>query len=133
MSNLTNRSARARFADDIVQNAQRNLDAFKREFERLETARRKLLSEIARVDQAIAETRLNNRAHPNQAWADQPGLVELLGVMLTGRSMTITEATDALLAVGYRSDSKDFKRLVGHRLYSSGRFVRVGPVTFTAR
>ncbi len=61
-------------------------------------------------------------------------LVECLAEALAGKdSVSIAEATEAVLALGYKSRSKDPKVVVKQALYNSDRFTRVARGRFALK
>lgn len=120
-------------SSDPVSRARSALDRAERELARLERAREKLLAEKTRVEQAIRSEHLNQRAHVRRIWTDGAGLGQLLEVLLSEVPMSVSEATEAALAVGYRTGSKNFRRMVACELYCGGRFERVAPGVFRTR
>lgn len=60
-------------------------------------------------------------------------LVDALAKTLKGKTMSVTEAADAVQANGYRTSSTNFRVIVNQTLIGSGRFRRVSRGMYTAK
>jgi hypothetical protein len=63
---------------------------------------------------------------------NETSLVETLAKALAGKTLSVDEATQAVLAAGYRSTSPELRKIVNITLSRSGRFERVGRGRYTA-
>lgn len=60
-------------------------------------------------------------------------LVGALASMLEGKTMSVTQAAEAVQANGYRTNSSHFRTQVNIALIKSGKFKRVGRGQYTAK
>ena len=102
----------------------------------LESKRATLLRELASLEREIrtcavgaAPSRTNAHARNGNRLTLSNALVELL----TGRTMHVTAATEAVQKAGYKSRSKDLRLQVNAELLRSGKFRRVGWGQYTAK
>lgn len=64
---------------------------------------------------------------------NETSLVEALAKALVGKTLSVDEATQAVLAAGYRSASPEFRKIVNITLSRSGRFERIKRGRYTAK
>ena len=105
----------------------------------LERRRDKMLVKLRRLEQQIREfggelpgnsarpARSNGRARNSMTLADA------LGKALKGKTMSVTEAADAVKRAGYRTKSNSFRTQVNIALIKSEMFKRVGRGQYTAK
>jgi hypothetical protein len=60
-------------------------------------------------------------------------LVAALKKLLSGRTMGVTQITDAVQKAGYRTTSRTFRTIVNQTLINSGQFRRVARGQYTAK
>ena len=60
-------------------------------------------------------------------------LVEALGKVLNGSTMSVTEVAEAVQKAGYKTTSPSFRTIVNQTLINSGKFKRVGRGQYTAK
>ncbi len=65
------------------------------------------------------------RGSPGDRARNQMGLVAALAKTLSGKTLSVTAATKAVLAAGYRSASPEFRKIVNITLSRTSRFERV--------
>ena len=64
---------------------------------------------------------------------NETSLVEALVKALSGKTLSVDEATKAVLAAGYRSASPAFRRIVNITLSRNSRFERVARGRYTVK
>lgn len=60
-------------------------------------------------------------------------LVEALQKLLSGRTMSVTEAAEKVQEAGYKTSSSTFRTIVNQTLINSGKFKRVARGQYTAK
>jgi hypothetical protein len=110
----------------------------KAELRRRERTVHRLIRERERVAAVIAEIDTQIDALGNVKVRRRPrnssNLVEALVGVLTGKTMSLGEATDAVQAAGYQSTSPNFRTIVNQTLINKSRmFKRVTRGRYTAR
>ena len=60
-------------------------------------------------------------------------LVEALAKVLSGKTMSVTEVTEAVQRAGYRTSSENFRTIVNQTLIKSDRFKKVSRGQYTAK
>jgi len=111
--------------DELRQREQR-ATALVRRYERLMERAAALRAEIQAAGGAIrgsSDTRARN----------ETSLVEALARALSGKPLSVDEATNAVLAAGYRSASPEFRKIVNITLSRSDRFEQVERGRYTAK
>lgn len=100
--------------------------------------REKLLAKLKTLDEQIrmagGEIRamsgdLGTRKRPK----NETNLVEALAKVLDGKTMSVTEVTQAVQDAGYQTSSSSFRTIVNQTLINSGKFKRVGRGLYTAK
>ncbi len=99
----------------------------------LQKRREKLLKQLAEIDAEIAglggtiSAGRGGRRPRNEA-----KLPDALVKVLTGKTMSVTDAADAVRAAGYITTSPNFRTIVNQALIRDKRFKRVGRGEYTA-
>lgn len=97
--------------------------------------RAKLLEKIRALDTQIAE--LGVSAGGSGVSGGRPrnesSLVEALSGVLKGKTMGVSEVSDAVQKAGYQTTSTNFRTIVNQALIASGKFKRVGRGQYTAK
>lgn len=114
-----------------VSDLQAELNRRRRGVSRLERRREKLMAELADINAQIAEMggtiggsgggRRNNMTLP-----------DALHQVLSGTTMSVTEAADAVRAAGYQSNAANFRTMVNQALLKDKRFKKVARGQYTA-
>jgi hypothetical protein len=60
-------------------------------------------------------------------------LIEALGKVLDGKTMSVTEVSEAVQKAGYKTTSPSFRTIVNQTLINSGKFKRVERGKYTAK
>ncbi|MBX3358630.1 MAG: hypothetical protein KF745_09380 [Phycisphaeraceae bacterium] len=60
-------------------------------------------------------------------------LVESLQKLLTGKTMSVTDATQAVQDAGYKTSAENFRTIVNQTLINSGKFKRVSRGQYTTK
>ena len=104
---------------------------------KLERKRDKILSKLAAVDKQIAREggapgarRGGGRRGGKRGG---PSLVEALRVLLTGKTMSVTEAAEEVQKAGYQTSSPNFRTMVNQSLLKKDIFKRTGRGMYTAK
>ena len=99
----------------------------------LQRRREKLVKQLAEIDAEIAElggTISGGRG--GRRPRNEANLPDALVKVLTGKTMSVTEAADAVRAAGYITTSPNFRTIVNQALIRDKRFKRVGRGEYTA-
>lgn len=130
MANATTRSTRGRKKKRGVLRAQ-STAKLRRELARREQAASQLHDERARIADRIREIDTDIRALGGTRAGAPNGrkgghsLADVLADVMRGKTMSVDEAVQAVLATGYRSKASNFKSIVAQRLSADSRFYRV--------
>lgn len=103
----------------------------------LEAKRAKLLKQIRELDYTIKTL----AGKGNGALSARGGgraknamtLTQALEKVLSNKTMTVTDAADAVKDAGYRTNSNNFRTQVNIALIKSGKFKRVGRGQYTVK
>ncbi len=110
-----------------------------RELKRLETRRAKLITQLEEVETEIASYGgpaaggLTASGRPRKRPKNTMTLEEALARVLKGRTMSVTEVSEAVQEAGYRTSSSTFRTIVNQTLIKSKKFKKVGHGKYTAR
>lgn len=113
-----------------IRRRQRSLGKFERQ-------RSRLLSKLAGLDGKIRE--LGGAIGGGRAGGggrrprNDMTLVETLGKVLNGKTMSVTDAAEAVKRAGYRTNSNNFRTQVNIALIKSGSFKRTGRGQYTSK
>jgi hypothetical protein len=104
---------------------------------KLERKRDKILSKLAAVEKQIAREggALGARRGGGRRGGRRggPSLVEALRVLLTGKTMSVTEAAEEVQKAGYQTTSPNFRTMVNQSLLKKDIFKRTGRGMYTAK
>jgi hypothetical protein len=64
---------------------------------------------------------------------NEMNLVEALGKVLNGKTMSVTEVAEAVQQAGYKTSSSTFRTIVNQTLINSGKFKRIARGQYTAK
>lgn len=64
---------------------------------------------------------------------NERNLVEALAGVLNGKTMSVTDVSEAVQKAGYRTSAANFRTIVNQTLIKSDRFKRVGRGQYTAK
>jgi hypothetical protein len=111
----------------------------------LERARDRLMSKLSKLEGRISDYggavlgALRGRARGAAAGGvrrrpkNDMNLVDSLSKVLKGRTMSVTDVTQAVQDAGYRTSSANFRTIVNQTLINSGRFRKVSRGKYTAK
>lgn len=126
-----------------VADLQREIDRRRKQAGRLMRQRAALLRRLSALDAKIAAAGGGGRGTGPRATGGTDGrsrrfknsmsLVEALTKALTGKTMGVTEAAEAVKKAGYRTASPSFRTIVNQALLASGKFKRVERGLYTAK
>ena len=107
----------------------------------LQRKREKLIRQVEEIDAEIREiggtlgmaapgrTAAGGRKRPR----NDMNLVEALSALLKNKTMSVTEAAEAVQRAGYKTTSASFRTIVNQTLINSGQFKRVSRGQYTAK
>jgi hypothetical protein len=102
----------------------------------LERRRARLLSRLREIDTKIgANGGLNGaggHAGKRTRARNEVNLIDALATMLKGKTMSVTDAAEAVQKAGYRTTSPNFRTMVNAALLNKKRFKRVERGQYTA-
>ena len=107
----------------------------------LQRKREKLIRQVEEIDAEIREIGGTlGMAAPGRAAAggrkrprNDMNLVEALSALLKNKTMSVTEAAEAVQRAGYKTTSASFRTIVNQTLINSGQFKRVSRGQYTAK
>lgn len=83
----------------------------------------------AAVGAAVGRSGRGVRRRPK----NEMNLVQALQKLLSGRTMSVTEAAEKVQEAGYKTSSSTFRTIVNQTLINSGKFKRVARGQYTAK
>jgi hypothetical protein len=97
--------------------------------------RAKLMTKVQALDAQLAELGIaaGGRVSGGTRPRNETNLVEALSTVLKGKTMSVTEVSDAVQQAGYKTTSPNFRTIVNQALIASGKFKRVGRGQYTAK
>ncbi|MBY0310992.1 MAG: hypothetical protein K2W85_02880 [Phycisphaerales bacterium] len=99
--------------------------------------RDRLMGKVRELDQAIAElggiARGGSFVGVRKRPKNDSNLVDALAKVLTGKTMSVTEVSEAVQKAGYMTTSPSFRTIVNQTLINSGKFKRVSRGQYTAK
>jgi len=99
----------------------------------LQKRREKLVQQLAEIDAEIAGIGgLGGGGRGGRRPRNDSNLPEALVGVLTGKTMSVTEAAEAVQKAGYITTSPNFRTIVNQALIRDKRFKRVGRGLYTA-
>jgi hypothetical protein len=108
-----------------------------RSIRKLERRRTSLLTKLGHVDDEIramgGSANGRARAGGGRRPRNEMTLVESLTKVLSGKTMSVTDAAEAVQRAGYRTNSNNFRTQVNIALIKGGKFKRVGRGQYTAK
>ena len=136
--------ARVNLAKIPLADLAREIERRRGQLARLVARRDELNRRIAELEKALApltsgrkkraRRKITKRPVRRRRPRGQKTLVECLAEALAGKeSLSVAEATEAVLALGYKSRAKDPRVVVRQALYSSDRFKRVARGRFALK
>jgi hypothetical protein len=102
---------------------------------RLQRQRARLLARLNALEAQIGQyggngvSRGGGRTRPR----NEMSLEDALAKLLAGKTMSVTEATEAVQRAGYRTGAENFRTIVNQRLISSGKFKKVSRGQYTTK
>jgi hypothetical protein len=104
----------------------------------LERKRDRLLAKVHALNTQIGEFGGATRAMAAAAGGrtrprNEANLVESLQKVLTDKTMSVTEVSEAVQKAGYATTSPNFRTIVNQALIASGKFKRMGRGLYTAK
>jgi vacuolar-type H+-ATPase subunit D/Vma8 len=108
---------------------QRGVDVIVKKRERLVAKLRELDSQISELGGRYGSGGFSVRKRPK----NESNLVEALAGVLNGKTMSVTEVTEAVQKAGYQTTSPSFRTIVNQTLINSGKFKRVSRGQYTAK
>jgi hypothetical protein len=97
--------------------------------------RAKLMEKIHALDARLRELGMaaGGGFSGGQRPRNESYLVEALAAVLKGKTMSVTEVTEAVQTAGYKTTSPNFRTIVNQALIASGKFKRVRRGQYTAK
>lgn len=109
-----------------------------RRLQTLQKRRERLLKEVANVESEIQE--IGGALGPGGVGdgvrrrpRNEMPLDEALAKLLKNRTMSVTEASDAVQQAGYKTTAENFRTIVNQTLINSPKFKRVSRGKYTAK
>ncbi len=122
-------------AEISIHELKRELVTRQRQAASLGRRRTKLLDKLGKLDAEIstlgmlAATGDGVRRRPR----NESNLVEALAGVLDGKTMSVTEVSEAVQRAGYMTTSPSFRTIVNQTLINSGKFKRVSRGLYTSK
>lgn len=125
---LSNLPAAALHAE--LRRRQRRVASLVRRRNRLAASLATLEAQIHRLGGTLnGQVKFGVRRRPK----NEMNLVEALRRLLTNKTMSVTDAAEAVQEAGYKTTSSTFRTIVNQTLINSGQFKRVGRGLYTAK
>lgn len=113
---------------------QAELKARRKLGERLLKKRDKLLVRANELNKQIAALGLSpGKPEGGKRFRNEQTLPEALTALLKGRTMSVSEAAEAVQKAGYRTTSSNFRTMVNIQLVNKDRFKKVSRGRYTSR
>lgn len=114
---------------------QAELQRRERNIRKLERRREKLLEDLAAIDSELAaEGALSASGGIRRRPRNESNLVEALAGVLKGKTMSVTEATQAVQQAGYMTTAANFRTIVNQALIREKKvFKKVARGQYTAK
>lgn len=97
--------------------------------------RAKLMEKVHELDARLRE--LGMAAGGTSVGGPRPrnesNLVEALAAVLDGKTMSVTEVSEAVQKAGYQTTSPNFRTIVNQALIASGKFKKISRGQYTAK
>lgn len=98
----------------------------------LQRRREKLVNKLREIEAKLTEAG-GLGAGGRVRFKNDKNLVEALVEVLKGKTMGVTEVSEAVQKAGYRTSSPSFRTIVNQTLINSGKFSRVERGQYTAK
>jgi septal ring factor EnvC (AmiA/AmiB activator) len=115
-----------------VSELQAELQRRRRGVAKLERRREKLVNELADINAQISDLGGSLGSTPTGRARNSMTLPDALHQVLSGTTMSVTEAADAVRAAGYQSSAANFRTMVNQALLKDKRFKKVSRGQYTA-
>ena len=115
-----------------VSELQAELHRRRRGLSRLERRRDRLMNELSEINAEIAELGGALAGSGGGGRRNVMTLPDALHQVLSGTTMSVTEAADAVRAAGYQSNAANFRTMVNQALLKDKRFKKVARGQYTA-
>lgn len=112
-----------------IRRRQRSVGALERRRDRLMTKLKNLNAEIEKLGGAAGQSKGGMWRRPR----NEMTLTSALAKVLNNKTMSVTDAAEAVQKVGYQTNSNNFRTQVNIALIKSGMFKRVGRGQYTAK
>lgn len=121
-----------------VADLHREIARRKRKAMTLQRKRDRLMAKVAALDAQLSEFGMGGgggvaSGGGRKRFRNEKNLVEALQEVLKGKTMGVSEVSDAVQKAGYRTSSPSFRTIVNQALIASGKFSRVGRGQYTAK
>ncbi|MFG0327165.1 MAG: hypothetical protein ACF8SC_07890 [Phycisphaerales bacterium JB037] len=106
---------------------------------KLENRREKLASQLAEVEGEIrsmggtADIGVTARGQVRRRPRNEANLADSLVELLTGKTMSVTDAAEKVVEAGYRTTAANFRTIVNQTLLRDDRFKKVSRGQYTAK
>lgn len=112
---------------------QREIARRQRQVGRLHSKRDRLLEQVAEIDRELAALGSAGVAPGRKRPRNEKNLADALVELLTGQTMSVTEAAEAVQRAGYATTSANFRTIVNQTLLRDRRFKKVARGQYTAK
>jgi hypothetical protein len=118
-----------------VADLRRELQRRERSVGALMRRREKALEKVKTLDAQIADLggSANGGLRVRKRPRNEANLVESLRKVLDGKTMSVTDVSEAVQKAGYQTTSPSFRTIVNQTLINSGKFKRVERGKYTAK
>ncbi|MCA9304117.1 MAG: hypothetical protein KC996_08350 [Phycisphaerales bacterium] len=135
MKKKTARSGKATMKSMSISDLQAELKVRQREVSKLQRRREKLYEQLAAVDSELASLgALSTSGSVLRRPKNEMNLVDSLAKMLSGKTMSVTEAAEQVQKEGYMTTASNFRTIVNQALIRETKvFKKVARGQYTAR
>ena len=115
---------------------ERMVRTLERRRDRMQAAADRLDAEIRELGGSMAGMRAGRRGGGGGVRTrprNEMNLVEALAKVLDGKTMSVTEVTEAVQRAGYRTSAANFRTIVNQTLIKSDKFKKVARGQYTAK
>ena len=114
---------------------ERRIKGLVKRYERMARAASALRREIEALGGTVngAARGLSANGAARRRPRNEMNLVDALRKLLTGKTMSVTEAAEKVQEAGYKTSSTTFRTIVNQTLINSGQFKRVGRGLYTSK
>ncbi len=131
---------RGSLASLSVAELQREIARRRRKGGTLQRRRDRLMAKVHALDAQLAEFGMGGGSGGGMTpgggrrrFRNEKSLIEMLQEVLKGKTMGVSEVSEAVQKAGYRTSSPSFRTIVNQALIASGKFSRVGRGQYTAK